>query len=175
MLQQEIPEDCEVVKFIVNGNKHINRVHYFAGVYIAILAGTARGGRVGKDALLDAVEGRYPTLRQKNYRYMLDDEVLIILDDEDVNLKALKDEHYNLFPDFDFITVIGIGTLKDIAIEKMKDYKPDLTDGNVEVRIGGTDVDVDYSHFEVHYSKKYNLHSVMIQGGVLIDFMPVKH
>ena len=167
------PSGTEVARVLFSGNNDFNRIHYFAGVYIVELskAVSADIDMKSVETLVGGLAGSYPTLRNKNVRYVLDDEILIVLDVEDANLVALKEEHFEQYPDMDLGAMINADTLKDIAFEELVDYTPTMASDEVQVRVGGSKRPVDYTNFTLCYSKKYDMHTVTIQGGVVVDFM----
>ena len=169
LLKQD-PEYVEV-KLIVYCSTYIEKVHYHAGVYIVELTQAAVDEKIDFLSLMDSVAGEYPSLGGASVRGILDDNILIILNQDDPNLTKLIEKHYETYPDYDFICTLGTDTLKDIAIEDMSSYMADDCNDNIAIRVGGTDRDVDYSNFTVGYSKTYDIYTVIICGGILIEFM----
>lgn len=168
------PTGTELAKVLFSGNNDFKRVHYFAGVYIVELSKTVDKNISTSDikTLLDGLAGCYPSLRNKDVRYVLDDEILIVLDTTDINLTILREEHFEQYSDIDLGVLVNNDTLKDINFEQLVDYTPTSVSDGVLVRVGGATREVDYTNYTLCYSKKYDLYTVTIQGGVVIDFMP---
>lgn len=175
-MNQFEPAGTELARVLFTGNHDFKRVHYFAGVYIVELTNsvTVEDPESKVASLLGGIVDTYPMLRNAHLRYLLDDDILVILDTEDGNLVMLRDEHIDAHPDMDMGIMINADTLNDVDFEALVNYTPTLASDNVLARIGGSDRPVDYSNFTLCYSSKHDIHTLTIQGGVVVDFLTLK-
>lgn len=150
--------------------------NYFMGVYFLTLKDRYVRNPIPIRDILDEVETTFPVLRGKDYHYLRSDELLIIHDRDDANLKlaveACQEDRKNKQPSFGFVspTSGNRDPLERFNMCNCTDFRPDDSDKYTTARLAEHMREVRYNVWMLDVSPEFGMHTVIIDGLIAIDF-----
>lgn len=150
--------------------------NYFMGVYFFTLKDRYVRNPISIKDILFEIEETFPVLKGKDYHYMRSQEMVVIHDRDDANLKlaveACQNDRKNKQPSFGFVAPSSGNRdpLERFNMCDSVDYRPDEHDKYTSVRLAKHVREPRYNVWMIDVCPEFGMNTVIIDGVIAIDF-----